>query len=82
MLQYHWLFLHIFLTPVTSGWQKSKESSVYGMMVQESRNDSQISLLRLDMYQPFNKHILCLSNNSDKSHYQASKEFVLLLPYK
>ena len=50
MLRYYQIFLHIFLTLVTSGWQKSMESSGYGMVAQESRNDNQILLLHLDTY--------------------------------
>ena len=34
---------HIFAASVISGWQKSMGTSEYGMAVQESRNDSQIS---------------------------------------
>ena len=33
------------------------ETSEYGMVAQESRNNSQILLLHLEMYQTFNKYI-------------------------
>ena len=47
----------IVLALITSGWQKSMETSEYGMVVQESRNDGQEILLHSEMYQPFNKDI-------------------------
>ena len=56
------------------------ESSGYGMVGQESRNDSQI-MLYLEIYIDHLINILP-SNNSNKSRYQASEEFILLLPYK
>ena len=55
MLQDYQIFLHIFLTSVTSGWQKSMESSGYGMVAQESRNDSHIIIVTTSG--SFNKHI-------------------------
>ena len=41
MFAYFRICLDIFLTSVTSRWQKSMETSGYGMVAQESRNDSQ-----------------------------------------
>ena len=57
MLGYYRIRLHIFLTLSTSGWQESMETGGYGMAAQESRNDSQILLLYLEMYRPCNKYI-------------------------
>ena len=57
MFAYFQICLDIFLTSVTSRWQKSMGMSGYGIVAQESRNDSQILVLHLEMYQTFNKYI-------------------------
>ena len=44
------ILLHIFLTSVTSRWQKSMENSGYGMAAQESRNDSPILIVTTSGY--------------------------------
>ena len=77
---YYQILSHIILTSGTSGWQKSIESSGYGMVVQESRNDSYIIVTTFG----YIEHLINIesSNNSDKNRYQASEEFILPLPYK
>ena len=50
MLGCDWLWSHTLLTSLTSGWQESMEMGGYGMVVQESRNTSQILLLPASGY--------------------------------
>ena len=54
MFTYFQICSDIFLTLVTSGWQKPMETSGYDMAALESKNNNHY--VHMEMYQTFNKY--------------------------